>query len=291
MCKCIVEKANLDSPLMIHNRTTQRAVDLSQKLGTDKTKVIQTLTDGASKADIIFMCLSKDDVVESTITQILTTDIKGKLIIDCSTIHPDTTTRISERILSASGEFVAAPVFGAPPMAEAGLLVGVLAGPASSVQKAQPYFKGVMSRADILMADEPVSKATTLKIIGNTFVLNLVEQLAEGHVLAEKTGLGTGHLHSLMENLFPGIYAGYSGRMVSGDYYRRDEPLFDVDLARKDAAHAMSLAKAAGTRVLNVETADRHLQKVQEHAGKKGDLPGIYGAVREEAGLKFENDA
>jgi hypothetical protein len=27
--------------------------------------------------------------------------------------------------------------------------------------------------------------------------------------------------------------------MMSGDYYKRDEPLFAVDLARKDAGHAI----------------------------------------------------
>jgi hypothetical protein len=28
---------------------------------------------------------------------------------------------------------------------------------------------------------------------------------------------------------------------------------------------------------------------VQEHMGSKGDIAGVYGAVRKEAGLKFEN--
>jgi hypothetical protein len=28
---------------------------------------------------------------------------------------------------------------------------------------------------------------------------------------------------------------------------------------------------------------------VQEHMGSKGDIAGVYGAVRQEAGLKFEN--
>ena len=110
-------------------------------------------------------------------------------------------------------------------------------------------------------------------------------------VFAEKSGLGTEHLHQLMEMLFPAPYAAYSKRMLSGDYYKREEPLFAVDLARKDMGHAMNLAKAAGTRLLNIETADAHLVKVKEHAGAKGDLPGIYGAVRQEAGLKYENDA
>ena len=37
-----------------------------------------------------------------------------------------------------------------------------------------------------------------------------------------------------------------------------------------------------------LEVADGHLADVQKHMGSKGDVAGIYGAVREESGLKFE---
>lgn len=43
-----------------------------------------------------------------------------------------------------------------------------------------------------------------------------------------------------------------------------------------------------GTRMKNVEVADGHLAQVALHMGSKGDLAGIYGAVRQEAGLKYE---
>ena len=174
-------------------------------------------------------------------------------------------------------------------MAEAAMLIAVLAGPKTSVDKAKPWFKGVTSAKEIDLSGQPYSKATTLKVIGNTFILNMAEQLAEAHVLAEKNGLGTQAIHSLVESLFPGPYTSYSTRMLTGDYYNRDEPLFAVDLARKDARHAKALATAAGTRLYNVEAADAHLAAVKEHCGEKGDMAGIYGAMRKEAGLKFEN--
>ena len=62
-----------------------------------------------------------------------------------------------------------------------------------------------------------------------------------------------------------------------------------MDLARKDANHALSLAEASGTRLKGVEVAYGHLAAVQKHKGSKGDIAGIYGAVRQEAGLKYEN--
>ena len=108
-------------------------------------------------------------------------------------------------------------------MAEAGQLVCVLAGPASEVEKVKPYCKGVMGRANIDFSGQEPGKATLMKIIGNTFVLNMIEALSEGHTLAEKTGLGNENLHKFLEALFPGPYVAYSGRMMSGEYYKREE--------------------------------------------------------------------
>jgi 3-hydroxyisobutyrate dehydrogenase-like beta-hydroxyacid dehydrogenase len=65
--------------------------------------------------------------------------------------------------------------------------------------------------------------------------------------------------------------------------------LFAVDLARKDARHAMSIAERSGTRMRGLEIADGYLTAVKEHAGERGDVAGMYGAVRQESGLKFEN--
>ena len=67
------------------------------------------------------------------------------------------------------------------------------------------------------------------------------------------------------------------------------QPLFAVDLARKDAKHALNIAEASGSRMKNVEVADSHLAHVQKHMGSRGDLAGIYGAVRKESGLEYEN--
>ena len=290
MVKNIVEKGNLSDSLLLYNRSKQRAVDLSEKLGPGKTEVVDTIAAGVSKADIIFLCLSNDQVVESTLGEILKQDVKGKLIVDCSTTHPESSDKNGAAVVSAGADFVSAPVFGAPAMADAGQLIGVLAGPAASIARARPYFKGVTSRAEIDMTGEPYGKSSTLKIIGNTFILNMVEQISEGHVLAEKTGLGTQYLHEWIGSLFPGPYAAYSQRMLTGDYYKRDYPLFAVDLARKDAGHALDLAKSTGMRLRNTEVADGHLAELKAHVGEMGDIAGIYGAVRMEGGLKYENE-
>lgn len=289
MCKNIVEKGDLDKPLLIYNRTFKRAEDFSKTLPSGKSKAIADIPDIVSQADIIFTCVGDDPAIKETIDTALKTNIKNKLFVDCSTVHPETTEGISQKIQAAGGTFVACPVFGAPAMADNGQLVCVLAGPASEVDKVKPYTTGVIGRAIIDYSDQPVGQALLLKVIGNSFILSMIETLSEGHVLAEKTGLGSENLHKFIETMFPGPYVAYSNRMMSGDYWKREEPLFAVDLARKDANHAMDLAKSEGARMRIMEVVDEHLEVVKEEMGKRGDIASVYGAVRKEGGLKFEN--
>ncbi|KAI4245963.1 MAG: hypothetical protein L6R40_002179 [Gallowayella cf. fulva] len=292
MVRNLLSKGDLDNKLIIFNRSPQRSAHLQSTLdpSRDKTIIAPDLTEAVSLAEIIFTCLGDDAAIKDTVATICQSscDVRGKLFVDCSTVHPDTTNDLAKIFTTIGAEFVACPVFGAPAMAEAGQLVCVLAGPKASVEKVLPYCKGVMGKENIDFSDQPCGKATLLKIIGNTFILNMVEALSEGHTLAEKSGLGTDNLHRFIETMFPGPYAAYSKRMMSGDYHEREEPLFGVDLARKDAKHVLSLAQANKTRLRDVEVADRHLEDVQKHMGKRGDIAGIYGAVRQESGLQFE---
>ena len=289
MCANLVSKGNLDKPLILYNRTQKRADDLSAKLGLSKTKVASTIPEAVKDSDLILICVGDDAAVNSTVDTILEQNVQGKTIVDCSTVHPDTTNALEKRITAAGAQFVGMPVFGAPAMADTGNLVCVTAGKADAVKKVLPYTDGVMGRATIDFSDQPAGNATLLKVIGNTFILNMVNQLSEGHVLAEKTGLGVDNLHNFISTMFPGPYTAYSQRMLEGDYYKRDEPLFHVDLARKDARHAKALADSSGTSVKGMDVARARLDDVKEQLGGKGDIPSVYGTVRKESGLEFEN--
>lgn len=102
-----------------------------------------------------------------------------------------------------------------------------------------------IGRETIELRDREPGMATLLKVTGNTFVLSMVgfippsshysrppnddnlrctgvqvETLAEGHVFAEKTGLGSEALHKFLEAMLPGPLPAYSTRMISGDYMR-----------------------------------------------------------------------
>ncbi|KAJ3554187.1 hypothetical protein NPX13_g10682 [Xylaria arbuscula] len=235
MCKNLVEKGNLEKPLILYNRTKQRAEDLAATLPAGKTEVVDTVEEGVKKADIIFTIVSNDAAVEEAISTILQSDVKGKLIVECSTIHPDTTKQIAEKVLAKGAEFIASPVFGAPAAAQAGALIFVPAGPKSSIEKLRPFIKGVMGRSEIPFEDKPYENSLKMKLIGNAFILNMVTILGEGLTLGEKSGIGPEPVKAFVDDIFGGVYSGYAQRMVEGVYWKMEEPLFSADNARKDA--------------------------------------------------------
>jgi hypothetical protein len=87
----------------------------------------------------------------------------------------------------------------------------------------KPYTTGVMGRSIIDLSSQDPGKASLLKLIGNTIIFNLVEAIAQGHTMAEKTGLGVDNLHEFIELMFPGPSTAYSNRMRDGDYFKREE--------------------------------------------------------------------
>ena len=57
------------------------------------------------------------------------------------------------------------------------------------------------------------------------------------------------------------------------------------------ASHVIELAKESGTSLKAYHVTNEHLTVAEQHVGGKGDIIGIYGAVRLESGLQYENDA
>lgn len=51
----------------------------------------------------------------------------------------------------------------------------------------------------------------------------------------------------------------------------------------------LNLANKHGAKLGNIENIDKHFQTVQKEMGSKGDMAGVYGATRVEAGLPFKN--
>ncbi|KIW23043.1 uncharacterized protein PV07_11275 [Cladophialophora immunda] len=291
MCKNVAEKANLSHPLVIYDILEETTREIHERLGSQRTIVARSIGEATSKADIIFFSVPNDEAVRAVMDQILKAGVEGKVVVNCSTVHPDTSTQEAEAVAAAGGSFVACPVFGSAKMADAGQIIAVLASDdIEAVDKITPLCKGVIARDVIDVSGRGgAAQGPLLKIIGNMFALNIVTALAEGYVLAERAGLGPEQFHQFVQTLFPGPCASYSQLMLSGSYHRSEKPQGPALLARKDAGYAQRLAHEAGVRLRTVEVAQHYVEAVLQHQGDGAELAGVYGAARLEAGLPYEN--
>ena len=92
-------------------------------------------------------------------------NIKGKIFIDTSTVHPETTAKASRLLAEKDALFIASPVFGASAMAAAGKLIFAMAGPTAALATIKPFVLNVMGRS-IIDLGEDVRKSSMLKIAG-----------------------------------------------------------------------------------------------------------------------------
>ncbi|KAL5003448.1 hypothetical protein BDV10DRAFT_190867 [Aspergillus recurvatus] len=298
MSRNIALKGPQKTPLILYNRTASKASAFAELINAEKSQAavaVSALPAAVKDASVAFVCVGDDSALEQIINNITSDDsldLKGKIIVDCSTVHPDTSRRIHATLSLKGATFIACPVFGAPNAADAGQMVVVPAGSREAITRIQPFLEGVTSKAVLDVgpeAEKDVGRALLLKVLGNTFILNTVETLAEGFVAAEKSGLGTNVYQQWVTTMFPGPFAKYAERMATGDYFKREEPLFAVDLARKDLRHAANLAERAGMSLPSVKVTDDFLKVVKEEKGEKGDIAGVYGAIRKASGLPYGN--
>ncbi|KUI66899.1 putative 3-hydroxyisobutyrate dehydrogenase, mitochondrial [Cytospora mali] len=279
--------------LQYNNRTMSRGEPL-QKIGGVPCG---NMSDLVEKSDIIFMSLSDDSALEATLDSLIGNggaELSGKIIVDTSTVLPSSTERAQTRLAEKGARLVAAPVFGASPVAAQGNLLFVLAGPEDAIQAISPFLVGVMGRG-VIRLGEDVKQSSMLKTAGNFMTAAMMEVVAEAHVLAEKTGLGSEAMESLIEHQYGPLALSMSKRLTAGAYMpaRGERPWSDLTLALKDVGHGISCADESGSVLPVGKVALEHLQEAKSFSDAEGrplDSSSMYGVLRRQAGLSFETD-
>lgn len=109
MCRNIVEKAKLTSPLIIFNRSIERAEAFQSTMAPGVVKVASSIEEAVLEADVIFTCLGDDASVRETIMIAMKVNVKDKVFVDSTTIHPDTTNELAKVIEAHGADLVACP--------------------------------------------------------------------------------------------------------------------------------------------------------------------------------------
>ncbi|KAF9921979.1 hypothetical protein FBU30_007936 [Linnemannia zychae] len=191
-----------------------RSVSKTDALRNEGAHIVASIQELAASSNIIFTSLSNDAAVESVYEQLIqhaATTQEPIIFVKTSTIHPSVATKNVE-LLSAYSQhaYLQCPVFGRPERALTGQLVWVTSGNSTALEKVKPYI-GSMAKGTIDLNTTDVSKASSFKLLGNFFVADSIELLAEGLALAEKVDL----LQKTVLELIHGLFGSPAGSVTA----------------------------------------------------------------------------
>jgi 3-hydroxyisobutyrate dehydrogenase-like beta-hydroxyacid dehydrogenase len=163
--------------------------------------------------------------------------------VSMSTISVEAGRALVERHRAAGIGYLAVPVLGRPPAAEAGQLNLLAAGDSALIESLEPVF-ATLGRRTWRVGDHPW-QANIVKITMNFLIIHALEAIAEGFALAERHGVDPHDLHELITGtLMPGpVYQGYGKAIADREYLPAG---FRTILGNKDLNLAAAAADAVG---------------------------------------------
>ncbi|KAJ8084540.1 hypothetical protein PM082_003313 [Marasmius tenuissimus] len=200
--------ATPNPPLMVWNRSKEKAEKLAKEVGEDRVQIAQSLEQVAVECDIIICCLANDAIVKSTyeiFAQALKQHppSKHKIFIESSTIFPTLAGELDTLISGIPHtNLLTCPVFGTPAVAEQAQLLIILGGEYRSKKEAAYLLVPAIGRKAIDLG-ENLEKGPTFKLIGNSMILGTLEVLSEAYTLGEKAGINSELIHNLVQEILP----------------------------------------------------------------------------------------
>jgi 3-hydroxyisobutyrate dehydrogenase-like beta-hydroxyacid dehydrogenase len=225
--------------------------------------VAVSVAESVKGKSIIFTSL-RDDAAASAVTLgmggILETMDPGAIHASLSTISVDLSKRLTEAHQQRGQRFVAAPVFGRPPVAEQGRLWIALAGETGAVETVRPLL-AAFSRGLTVVSDQPW-RAHALKLAGNFMIAAMIQSIAEATIFAQAHGLDADLFTATVNDaLFQSpLYGTYSRVMM----HPPDTPGATVALGSKDIGLFQEAAKRAGLRLPLADYISGQLQRALE---------------------------
>lgn len=128
---------------VIYNRTSEKAQSLAQKLNVSSTLSIEEL---AAQANVICLCVSRDEDVLEVIETISRTVLPNTIVIDMSTVSSHTARQAAAILACKDVDFLDAPVSGGVEGAKNGTLAMMVGGNESVLEKVRPVLESMANR-------------------------------------------------------------------------------------------------------------------------------------------------
>jgi 3-hydroxyisobutyrate dehydrogenase len=236
----------------------QRLIAVGHEVGVWNRDVTKTrpLTDAGAKlyaspaelaagCEAVVMMLLNDAATESVYRSpngILKAELAGKLIIDMSTVRPDTMISVGSAVAQKGASFVECPVGGSTVPAREGKLFGLVGGAQADVARAMPLLEQLCRRIEHVGA---LGAGATMKLAVNLPLLVYWQALGESLTICRPLNLPAERLIDILSDT-AGAPAAMKGRGSIIAKVLGGAPLgetaFGLSAAKKDLATAVQFA-------------------------------------------------
>ncbi len=259
-------------PLTVWNRTAAKAAPLEAAGATAGADA----ADVAARSDIVFTCLTDTAAMEAAVfgpRGIAAGARRGGVLVDFSSIAPDATRAMAERLERESGmTWIDAPVSGGVPGAEAGTLAIMAGGPEDAVERVRPV---IMEMAQRFTRMGPSGAGQTTKLCNQVIVGCTMAVLAEATRLAENAGVDATRLPEALAGGFADSkpLQIFVPRMARAQH---DPPLGQVYTMLKDLDSVCALARETTSPVPFTSLAAEQFRLLSARGGTDADALEIY---------------
>ncbi len=259
-------------PLTVWNRTAAKAQGLVDK----GAAMGESPADVAGRSDIVFLCLTDTNAVEEAVfgeNGVARGARKGSVLVDFSSIQPDASVRMAERLKSETGmDWIDAPVSGGVPGAEAGTLA-IMAGGAQEVfDRVESTVLDMAARFTLM---GPSGAGQTTKLCNQVIVGCTMAVLAEAARLATNAGVDATRLPEALAGGFADSkpLQIFLPRMVNAQH---EPPLGHVYTMLKDLDSVCALARSCTSPVPFTAMAAEQFRLLTVRGGETADALEIF---------------
>jgi 3-hydroxyisobutyrate dehydrogenase-like beta-hydroxyacid dehydrogenase len=200
----------------------------------------------------------------------------GSVLVDMSTVPPDTLRPFADAVRARGAGIVDAPVSGSVALAESGGLTIMAGGEAADLERARTVLDHLAKR---IFHVGPLGSGHALKLAVNAVIFSLNNGVSEALVLAERAGIERGLAYDVMASSAAGApYLGYKrDAFVAPD----TTPVgFSLELARKDLDLITGLAASLGVRAPQTQANHELIAAAAEAIGGDRDFSAVAAYLR-----------
>jgi len=254
-------------PLRVWNRTRAKAEPLAEA----GAEVADTAADAVRGADVVITMLFDTDSVTGALEEARDGLAEGTVWLQQSTVGVDGADRLAQVAEELGLVYVDAPVLGTKKPAEDGALVVLASGPDDVRDRIAAVLDAIGSRTVWVGA---AGQGTRLKLVANSWVLTVVEGIAESLTLASALGVDPRQFLDVVKGgAMDAPYVQLKGAaMLDGDF----APAFGLDGAAKDAALIVDAARAAGADLSVIEAVQQHFARALDAGHGDLDMSATY---------------